>query len=121
MSTFPEPGWRALLEADFIEADTPQRVVVEGLPPLAIFRIDDEFHVTDDTCTHGEASLADGFIKGDEIECPWHSGKFCIRDGRATAMPAVEPIRVYKTRVIDGQVCIEAAPVDTPAPVPAPP
>ena len=118
MSACSEPGWLALFEADFIEAGTPQRVLVDGLPPLAIFRIDDAFHVTDDTCTHGAASLAEGFVEGDEIECPWHSGRFCIRDGRATAMPAVEPIRVYKARVIDGQVCIEAGSADLPAAAP---
>jgi nitrite reductase/ring-hydroxylating ferredoxin subunit len=107
MSEFPEPGWQAIFEADFLEVGTPQRVVVEGRPPLAIFRLDDGCFVTDDTCTHGEASLADGFVVGDEIECPWHSGKFCVRDGRALAMPATDAIRAYKTRVIDGQVCIE--------------
>ena len=108
MSESPEPGWRALFEADFVEVGTPQRVVVEGLPPLCIVRLEgDEFHVLDDTCTHGEASLADGFVGGDEIECPFHAGKFCVRDGRATAMPAEEPIRVWPARVIGGQVCIE--------------
>jgi nitrite reductase/ring-hydroxylating ferredoxin subunit len=111
MSTFPEPGWRALFEADFVEAGTPQRVMVDGMPPLCIVRLDDDsIHVVADTCTHGEASLADGFVEGDEIECPWHSGKFCVRDGRATAMPASDPIRVYPARVIEGQVCIESAP-----------
>jgi nitrite reductase/ring-hydroxylating ferredoxin subunit len=73
------------------------------------FQLDSGFYVTDDTCTHGEASLSDGFVEGDEIECPWHSGKFCIKDGKATAFPAIEPIRVYRTRVVDGRVCIEAA------------
>lgn len=90
-----------------VEPDAPMRVEIEGLPPLAVFNLDGEFFVTDDTCTHGEASLCDGFVDGDEVECPWHSGKFCIRDGRATAFPAVEPIKVYRTSVVDGKVCIE--------------
>jgi len=108
MSSFPEPGWRAVFEAELIEVGTPQRVVVDGLPPLCIVRLDDDgYHVVADTCTHGQAQLSDGFVEGDEIECPWHSGKFCLRDGRATAMPAEAPIRVWRARVIDGQVCIE--------------
>jgi phenylpropionate dioxygenase-like ring-hydroxylating dioxygenase large terminal subunit len=66
--------------------------------------------VTDDTCTHGQASLSDGFVVGDEIECPWHSGRFCIRDGRATGAAGGRADPVYPTRVVDGAVCIEAAP-----------
>ena len=97
----PEPGWRALFEADFLEEGTPQRVVVEGLPPLAV-----RAGVVGDEAAVGEASLCEGFVEGDEIECPWHSGRFSIRTGEATAMPADEPIRAYPVRVIDGQVCI---------------
>lgn len=103
-----EVAWRPIYEADFLEAGTPQRVVVDGLPPLCVVRLESgALHVVDDTCTHGEASLADGFVEGDDIECPWHSGKFCLKDGRATAMPASDPIRVYPARVVDGQVCID--------------
>ena len=100
--------WRPLCHAIDVEVDVPVRVEREGLPPLAVFQLEDgSFHVTSDVCTHGEASLSDGFVVGDEIECPWHSGRFCIRDGRATALPAFEPIKVYPTRVVDGRICIE--------------
>lgn len=98
--------WITLCPTADVEEGMPRRVLTDGLPPLAVFQLEDEYFVTDDTCTHGEASLCDGFVEGDEIECPWHQGKFCIRDGRATQFPAVEPIRVYRTQVIDGQVCI---------------
>ena len=108
----PSPS-RPLCHAIDVEIGTPVRVEVEGLPPLAVFQLDDGFYVTDDTCTHGEASLSDGFVEGDEIECPWHSGKICIKDGKATAFPAIEPIKVYKTQVVDGRVCIAAAPAAT--------
>lgn len=109
-TTEPEPGWQAIFEAEFLEEGAPQRVVVEGLPPLAVFKLADGCFVTADTCTHGEASLCEGFVEGDEIECPWHSGRFSIRTGEPTAMPACDPIRAYKTRVIAGQVCIETTP-----------
>jgi nitrite reductase/ring-hydroxylating ferredoxin subunit len=99
-------AWRPLCATADVEIGTPRRVETEGLPPLAVFQLDDGYYVTDDTCTHGEASLCDGFVEGDEIECPFHSGKFCIRDGQPTGFPATEPIRVYRTRVVDDQVCI---------------
>jgi len=103
-----DSSWQPLCDAVDVEVDVPLRVERDGLPALAVFRLDDgSIHVTDDTCTHGQASLSEGFVVGDEIECPWHSGRFCVRDGRATALPATEPIRVHAARVIDGRVCIE--------------
>ena len=51
-----------------LEIGTPRRVIAEGMPPLAVFRLEEGFFVTNDTCTHGEASLCDGFVDGDEVE-----------------------------------------------------
>ena len=40
---------------------------------IAVFRTeDDEFYALDDICTHGNASLADGWVEGAEVECPLH-------------------------------------------------
>ena len=111
----PDAPWRPLFEADLLEPGTPQRVVVAGLPPLALFKLQDgSCHVTADACTHGDASLSEGFVEGDEIECPWHGGRFCVRDGRATAPPAGFALRVWPVRVVDGQVCIALAADDEP-------
>ncbi len=110
MSDDSSSSWRPLCVAAHVDIGMPVRVEVEGLPPLAVFQLDDGYYVTDDTCSHGGASLCEGFIEGDEIECPWHAGKFCIKDGRATAVPATDPIKVYRTQVVDGRVCIEVVP-----------
>ena len=109
MSQPEASAWRPVCSVVDVEIGTPRRVETDGLPPLAVFQLEDGYFVTDDTCTHGEASLCDGFVDGDEVECPWHSGKFCVKDGRATAFPAIETIKVYPTRVVDGHVCIDAA------------
>ena len=59
---------RPLCRAIDVEIGAPVRADVEGLPPLAVFHLEDGFYVIGDTCTHGEASLCDGFVEGDEIE-----------------------------------------------------
>jgi nitrite reductase/ring-hydroxylating ferredoxin subunit len=87
------------------------RVELEGLPPLAVYHAEGEFFVSDDTCSHGSASLAEGFLEGTEIECPWHSGTFCIRTGQALTFPAVEPIRVYPVTVV-GEAILIPTPAD---------
>ena len=76
-------------------------------PPLAVCNVEGEFTVIDDTCTHGEASLSNGELFGEDIICPFHSGTFCVRTGEATGYPAVQPIRVYRTVVENGTVFAE--------------
>jgi carbazole 1,9a-dioxygenase ferredoxin component len=83
---------------------TSRRIELEGRAPLAVFNVEDEFYVTDDTCTHGLASLCDGEIDGHEVECPFHQGAFDVRTGVPVSPPCTLPIRIYKVRVEDGRV-----------------
>jgi p-cumate 2,3-dioxygenase ferredoxin subunit len=83
------------------------RVEVDGLPPLAVYKLDGEVYVTDDTCTHGDASLADGEIEDACVVCPYHMGAFDIKTGEPTAAPCTEALKVYAVTVQDGAVLIE--------------
>ena len=86
------------------------RVEVKGLPALAVYNVEGTFYVTDDLCTHGKASLAEGYVEGDQIECPWHGGRFCIKNGEPTGFPVIEAIKTYPVTVVSGDVCIERPP-----------
>ncbi len=93
-------------------ADVPEQgtlLVSFGGEPVCLYKIDGRIHATHDTCTHGHASLADGFIVDDGlIECPLHQGTFDIASGRAVGLPCVEDIRVYEVRIEDGKVFLKA-------------
>ncbi len=76
--------------------------------PIALYRLSDGFFATDDCCTHGEASLAEGEIEDGEIVCPFHLGKFDIRSGAPTAAPCTRAIRTYPVIMeADGSLAIE--------------
>lgn len=77
------------------------RVPSEG-GPIAIFNVDGEFLAVQDTCSHEDASLADGFLEGHVIECPLHGGQFDLRSGAALCLPAQHPLRRFATRT-DGE------------------
>jgi nitrite reductase/ring-hydroxylating ferredoxin subunit len=79
----------------------------EASCPVALFRVGEQFYATDDTCTHAEASLSDGYIDGDTVECPFHSARFCIRTGEALSLPASEPLKTYSVKVEDGSVFVD--------------
>jgi nitrite reductase/ring-hydroxylating ferredoxin subunit len=63
---------------------------------LAVYSIDGNFYVTDDECTHASASLADGILEGDVIECSLHFGAFDVKTGAVKAPPCSLALRTYK-------------------------
>ncbi|MGE3796546.1 MAG: non-heme iron oxygenase ferredoxin subunit [Thermomicrobiales bacterium] len=78
--------------------------------PIVLINVDGEFFALTDTCTHEEASLSDGEIIGDEIECPLHGGAFEIRTGLPVSFPVVVPARIYPVRVTGDDVQIAVLP-----------
>jgi nitrite reductase/ring-hydroxylating ferredoxin subunit len=74
---------------------------------LAVFNVDGEFYVTDDTCTHGPGSLSEGYIEDDVVECNFHNGQFNIRTGEVVSPPCMVPIKTYAVSVVGGKVTIE--------------
>jgi nitrite reductase/ring-hydroxylating ferredoxin subunit len=83
------------------------KVEVRGLV-LAVFNLNGEFFVTDDACTHGPGSLADGFLSGDVVECNFHGGQFNVRTGEVVSPPCMIPVRTYPVTLENGMVLIEA-------------
>ena len=67
-----------------------------GDKTLAVYNIDGTFYATDDECTHAAASLADGMIEGDVIECCMHMGSFHIPTGKVMQPPCEVPLRTYQ-------------------------
>lgn len=72
---------------------------------IAVFHSDNGlFYALNDTCTHEEASLAEGWIENDEVECPLHSARFCLRTGEALCLPAIVNSVAHRVEVRDGDV-----------------
>ena len=71
---------------------------------LAVFNIGGKFYVTDDECTHASASLADGMLDGDVIECAVHMGAFHVPTGEVKSPPCQVALLTYKVVLKDGDV-----------------
>ncbi len=78
-----------------------------GNDPVALINLDGEFHALNDICTHQEASLSDGEVIGDEIECPLHGGAFEVRTGMPVNFPVVVPVETYDVKV-EGDIVFAA-------------
>lgn len=94
-----------LCSAGEVEVGGMRKIDICGHPPLAVYNVAGHFYVTEDTCTHGQSSLAeDGTLDGFTIECSFHYGSFDIRTGKVIASPCRDPIKTYKTIVKDGAI-----------------
>jgi nitrite reductase/ring-hydroxylating ferredoxin subunit len=67
---------------------------------------DGSYGVTNDTHTHRDASLSDGKVIDDKIECPFHQEAFNFRSGVVTTRPCVIPLRTCRVTVIAAVVFI---------------
>ena len=68
---------------------------------VLLVNVDGNIHAVDDICTHAYATMSEGDLKGDEVECPLHGGAFSVITGVPTNPPAEEPLRVFSVQ-IDG-------------------
>jgi Na+-transporting NADH:ubiquinone oxidoreductase subunit F len=74
----------------------------------AVYRVaDGGYYATGGLCTHGNAHLADGLVKGTIIECAKHNGRFDIRDGSPQRQPVCVGLKTYFVREVQGKLLVD--------------
>lgn len=71
---------------------------------VVVVNSDGRFYAIDNLCTHDGEELASGPVEGDQIICPRHGARFCLRTGAALTPPAYEPVQAYDVRVAEGRI-----------------
>lgn len=75
----------------------PRQILVNDTP-VCVVRIKDEVFAVADTCTHSDASLAEGETNGYKIECWLHGAEFDLRTGEALTPPATETLETFSVK-----------------------
>jgi len=97
-------GWIEVCGVEAIEREDVIRLDHNG-QTYAVYRtIDNQFYATDGICTHGNAHLAEGFVKGRLIECSKHNGRFDITSGSPARLPACMALRTYQVKTHEQRV-----------------
>jgi 3-phenylpropionate/trans-cinnamate dioxygenase ferredoxin subunit len=94
-------------DVDELGVNEAARFVVEGVAIAVVKDAAGEVFAIGDTCTHGDISLAEGFVEDDTLECWAHGSKFSLRTGKPLTLPAYEPVPVFQVEVKDGGVHID--------------
>ncbi|GAB2489881.1 bifunctional 3-phenylpropionate/cinnamic acid dioxygenase ferredoxin subunit [Luteococcus sediminum] len=91
------------------EIEDESAIVVDGATngtgeDIAVFFSDGTYYAIDDTCTHQDASLAEGWVEGDEVECPVHAARFSLCTGAALCLPATVAVKTHKVELRGDEV-----------------
>lgn len=66
---------------------------------VVLAEVEGQVYAFDGICTHALGYLDQGELKGHEVHCPLHEGRFDIRTGEVISGEPEEPICVYRTKV----------------------
>ena len=110
LSEQPAIEWHRVARTSEVEEDDPKAVRV-GDHLIAIFNVGGTIYATADVCTHEFASLSEGFVEGDVIECPLHAGRFHIPSGKALSPPVTEDLGTYPVK-LEGDDIYVGVPID---------
>ncbi len=89
-----------IADPDELKNGERKSVFVDDIPAL-IVRIDDDYYVVEDVCSHDGQPLGDGPIENCGIQCSRHGARFDLKTGDALCMPATKPIRTFQVEVRD--------------------
>ncbi|MEB0027347.1 non-heme iron oxygenase ferredoxin subunit [Pseudomonas sp. MH9.2] len=81
-----------------------RRVIDVDDTQIIVFNLAGQYYAIEDVCTHDGGQLTGGTVEGDQIVCPRHGARFCIRTGAALSAPAYDPTRTFPVRIENSEI-----------------
>jgi 3-phenylpropionate/trans-cinnamate dioxygenase ferredoxin subunit len=98
-------NWTDVGPAVSLSEGEPLHVDFDGLS-VAVFEINGSLLAIEDVCSHDRNPISEGCIENDQIICPRHGARFCLRTGRALTAPAYEDIQTFAVKREAGRLWI---------------
>ena len=95
--------WIKVIAANALAEGEHVVVDIDGTE-VAVFNLAGQFYAIEDVCTHDGAEIASGTLEGDEIVCPRHGARFCVKTGAVKAPPAYEAVACFPVRIEQGEI-----------------
>ena len=100
--------YTAVASAAEIQPGRTKRILLDGHPVL-LANVDGSYYAVDDMCTHEDASLSLGCLKGEMVSCTLHGSRFSVITGQPAEEPATEPLKTWPVRLQDGKIMLGVA------------
>jgi 3-phenylpropionate/trans-cinnamate dioxygenase ferredoxin subunit len=83
------------------------KVVQVDEKEVALCNVGGTIFAVANVCTHDDGPLGDGFLLGDEIECPRHGARFNVTTGAVRTLPAIVPIPTFEVKIDGDDILVE--------------
>jgi len=90
-----------------IPPGTAKAVVVDGRD-LALFNVAGRVYATEGTCPHQGGPLAEGWLDGALVTCPWHAWRFDVRTGKMAIAGPFSELETFDVRVDGTDVVVSS-------------
>lgn len=74
---------------------------------IVVCRVAGQLHAVVDNCSHRDAKLSEGRLRGALLTCPLHGAQFDVRTGAHQGPPASMPIACFAVHESDGVASLE--------------
>ena len=83
------------------------KTVEVGDEDVALCNVGGQIYAIADLCTHDDGPLGEGYLLGEEIECPRHGARFNVTSGEVKTLPAVIPIPTFDVRIEGDDILVD--------------
>ncbi|MCX2981936.1 non-heme iron oxygenase ferredoxin subunit [Halieaceae bacterium IMCC14734] len=101
-----DSNYTVVARTEALPAKSSLRVELKG-HDILLCHIEAGIFAVTNLCSHAEAQLHEGKLKGHKILCPLHGAAFDVRDGTALTRPATKPLCSYRVKVLGDDILIE--------------
>jgi len=78
-----------------------------GEQNILLANVDGEIYAVEDMCSHEDASLYNGALKGRCVECPLHGSHFDLKTGEPQQEPATEAIKTFSVKIENEKIWVQ--------------
>ena len=97
--------WHHICASATLAEGKPQHFRLEAHDVLLV-RVAGTPYAVNNICTHADACLHEGRVRGYRIICPLHGASFDARSGAVLTPPATAALQRYEARESDGDICV---------------
>ena len=98
-----DKAYVCVLPAALLPPGQMRCVEIEGRQVL-LAHAKDGIYALDNICSHGQARMDEGRLRGHRVICPLHAASFDVRTGAVLGGAATQALASHPVRIVDGHI-----------------